>query len=472
MQLATRHRNPSSSLLKKSTRRAIAGMRCQNNAASRSFASREQLGRELGEVEKRHAGVFQQTASVLSVWIWFLSAAPLAFVSAEEIPLQPFQTSAEPVFQQLSPEFCWFHPRVAPLPGFGKRGQPAVMMTIQKHLAADDHYSGMYTMRTDDMGKTWTGPTEIPELAWRQGENNETISVCDATPLWHKKSGQLVVIGVKLRYSAAGEQLLDQPQSQECAYAVYDPRANVWSRWKTMSLPDPETKFYIVTPGCVQFLERPDGSLLVPLYFNRRGGEYTTTVVHASFDGQEMKYLEHGDELTKRGGRGFVEPSLVQFGDQFYLTLRNNDAAYVTTSEDGLRFQPPRKWTWDDGLDLGSYNTQAHWLANAHGLFLVYTRRGANNDHITRNRAPLFMAQVDPARLQVLRQTEQAVLPERGVMLGNFGATNITENEAWITDAEFIVADKPHSKGANGTVWLGRVKWLAAPTTRSKPEPR
>jgi len=31
-----------------------------------------------------------------------------------------------------------------------------------KHLAADDHYSGLYFMRPDDLGRTWTRPAAIP----------------------------------------------------------------------------------------------------------------------------------------------------------------------------------------------------------------------------------------------------------------------------------------------------------------------
>ena len=54
---------------------------------------------------------------------------------------------------------------------------------------------------------------------------------------------------------------------------------------------------------------------------------------------------------------------------------------------------------------------------------MVYTRRGANNDHVFRHRAPLFIAQVDPEKLVVLRVTERVVLPERGVPLGNFGVS-------------------------------------------------
>jgi hypothetical protein len=402
--------------------------------------------------------IFQRTmVGFMTLWLGTFAGLTIA----NEPALVPFQARAEPVYQELSPEFCWFHPRVAALPGFGKDGNPAVIMTIQKHLVADDHYSGMYFMRTNDLGKTWTGPTEIPELAWRKGENNETISVCDVTPGWHAKSGNLIAIGVKLRYSQAGHQLLDKPRSHEFAYATFDPKTNHWSSWKQLAMPDTDSKFFIVSPGNVQWLELKDGSLLVPTYFNQKDGKsYTTTMLRCSFDGSDIKLLEMGEDLTKPTGLGFVEPSIVDFQGTYYLTLRNVHGAFVTTSQDGLHFQPVQAWTFDDGKDLGSYETQAHWLTHDGGLFLVYTRKGANNDHIARNRAPMFMAQVDTQKLQVIRKTEQVVLPERGVMLGNFGAAAITAEESWITDAEFIQNGKKHPRGADGTVWLGRVKWL------------
>jgi hypothetical protein len=50
-----------SSLLIYSTSCVVAWMRCQNNDASRRFASREGLCPELGEVEKCHDGIFQRT---------------------------------------------------------------------------------------------------------------------------------------------------------------------------------------------------------------------------------------------------------------------------------------------------------------------------------------------------------------------------------------------------------------------------
>lgn len=397
-------------------------------------------------------------------WLFFALALLAArALRAEQPSLLPFTTKAEAVFKQLSPDFCWFHPRVAALPGHGQSGQPAVIMTIQKHLQADDHYSGLYVMRTDDLGTTWSGPMEIPELAWRKEPGNDKVdlSVADVTPQWHRTTKKLIAIGIQVRYSEKGVALLDRPRSYDFAYTVFDPATDKWNVWRNIdNVPEPEGKLHTLAPGCVQWLVQDDGTLLVPVYIkDPQGDDYQVTVLHCRFDGERISYVAHGDVLRIDGGRGFVEPSLASYQGKYYLTLRNDANAYVAVSDDGLKYGPPRAWSFDDGHDLGSYNTQAHWLVHSGGLFLAYTRRGANNDHITRNRAPLFVAQVDPEKLQVIRKTEQSLLPERGVMLGNFGAAAITPQESWVTDSEFLVSAKPHEKGADGTTWLGRVKW-------------
>ena len=375
-----------------------------------------------------------------------------------------FRVVTEVAHQELNPKFCWFHPRAAAIPGFGKDRNPAVIMTVQKHLVVSDYYSGMYYMRTDDLGKTWVGPTEIPELAWQFEPDSTTVSVADVTPGWHEKSGKLLAIGIKVRYSKQGKQLLDKPRSHDAAYAVYDPATDSWTPWKMIAnVPDANSEFHLVNPGCVQWIVKPDGRILIPIYFSALGAnESSVTVLECSFDGTTLSYLRHGDEMTIKGGRGLGEPSLALFKGTYFLTLRNNFKAYVTTSKDAFHWAPIKPWVFDDGQELGSYNTQAHWLVHSDGLFLSYTRKGANNDHIPRNRAPVFMAQVDPVKLQVMRRTEQALIPERGVMLGNFGASPVTEEESWVTDAEFMVGDKPHPRGADGTVWVARVIWSKA----------
>ncbi len=375
----------------------------------------------------------------------------------------PFSVETTAPLQELNPKFCWFHPRAAAIPKLGKDGQPLVIMTIQKHLISDDHYSGLWVMKTDDLGKTWSGPTEIPELAWRKEKGNDKVdlSVADVTPQWHAKTGKLIALGIQVRYNEKGIALLDKPRSYDFAYTVYDPKTDKWTVWRNIdNVPEPEGKFHTLAPGCVQSVIKDDGTMLTPVYLKGPSGEnYQSTVLHLGFDGDKLTYLAHGDVLTNADSRGFVEPSLAFVGGKYYLTLRNDLKAYVTTSDDGLKYGKIQPWTFEDGSDLGSYNTQAHWLTHGDGLFLCYTRRGADNDHIPRNRAPLFIAQVDPAKLQVLRKTEQVLMPERGMMLGNFGASNITPDESWVTDSEYIVNGQKHARGADGTTWVAKVKW-------------
>lgn len=372
-----------------------------------------------------------------------------------------FRVQTDVAHQELNTNFCWFHPRAAAIPEFGNNGKPAVIMTIQKHLVVSDYYSGLYYMRTDDLGKTWSRPAEIPELTWYYEPDGTTVSVADVTPGWHGKTGKLLSIGIKVRYDEKGHQLYDIPRSRDAAYTIFDPVTNSWTSWKMISnVPEPESKFYLINPGCVQWLIKPNGNVLVPVYFRGpEAGDFSVTVFECLFDGNTLSYLRHGDKMTVEGGRGLVEPSLAFFNNKYYITLRNNYKGYVTTSKDCLHWESLRPWLFDDGTELGSYNTQAHWLVHNEGLFLSYTRRGADNDHIARNRAPLFMAQVDPEKLNVIRSTEQILMPERGVMLGNFGASAITADESWVTDAEFMFGEEPHPRGADGTVWVARVIW-------------
>ena len=123
------------------------------------------------------------------------------------------------------------------------------------------------------------------------------------------------------------------------------------------------------------------------------------TVAECSFDGKTLVYQRHGSLLQlpvvpglSARALALVEPSLIEFRGRYFLTLRNDFRGYVAASDDGLSFGAVQPWLFDDGTELGSYNTQQHWLAHSEALYLVYTRRGANNDHIMRHRAPLFMA--------------------------------------------------------------------------------
>lgn len=362
--------------------------------------------------------------------------------------------------KELSPDFCWFHPRVAAVPGAGRGGGPAVIMTLQKHLRVSDYYSGLYTMRTDNLGETWSGPFEIPELAWQKEPGGTTVAVADVTPGWHQLTKRLIAIGAQVRYGPDGHQLDDRPRSHQTAYAVYDPEPDRWSGWQVLQAPADE-RFNFFRSACSQWAVEPEGTLLIPFYHGKSASTpWSVTVFRCSFDGRELKCLERGDELRLYADRGFSEPSIVHHRGHWYLTIRSDKQGYVTVSSDGLHYAPASPWLFDDDGPLGSYNTQQHWLSSAQGLFLCYTRRGAGNDHIPRHRAPLFIAQVDPARLRVLRATERILIPERGAMLGNFGAASITDSESWVTDAEYMPAGQADPRGADGSVFVARVIWV------------
>jgi len=191
-----------------------------------------------------------------------------------------------------------------------------------------------------------------------------------------------------------------------------------------------------------------------------------TMVIRCRFDGKTLKYVDHGNELSIDFGRGFAEPSITKFGDWFYLTLRNDKFAYVTRSKDGLHFEPPKKWTFEDGSDLGSYNTQAHWVTHSDGLFLVYTRRDAKNDHIIRHRAPLFIGQVNPDKMAIIRSSERVLVPERGARLGNFGVVDVNKNETWVIVSEWMQRHGPdyvmpvdNKYGSDNSVYVSKILW-------------
>lgn len=383
-----------------------------------------------------------------------------ALVQGAEKPLD-YEIQLDTVLSGFNGEFCWFHPRAGSIPGMGKNGGPAIVMTLQKwFVSASDYFSGLSVMRTDDLGKTWTGPEERPELSWRPEGEGRVVGICDFQPGFHRKTGKLIDLGHTVRYENG--KLAPEPRARATAYTVFDPKTNTWQTWREIEMPDKE-KFFSAGAGCAQWLCEPDGSLLIPFYFRGRTNDrmscYSATTMRCTFDGETISYVTHGDELKLDVPRGFCEPSITFFSDRYYMTLRNDVKGYVSLSDDGLHWAEPRPWAFDDGSELGSYNTQQHWVTHSDGLFLAYTRRGANNDHIPRNRAPLFIAQVDAEKLFVVRSTERILMPERGAMLGNFGVVTVNENETWVTDAEGMHPPENLNRGATGAVFAARVKW-------------
>jgi hypothetical protein len=336
-------------------------------------------------------------------------------------------------------------------------------------LTGSDVYFAINEMRTDDLGKTWQGPFEHKDTLGRRsaGSDGDTTiesGLADFWPKWHAKTGKLLGTGATFRYT--GDKGPVANRKTETGYSVYDAEHHTWSAWTTLEVPEGDLS-YLSSAGCVQRVDLPNGEILLPVYFKEKEDKFThVKVLRCGFDGKTLKLLEQGNTMSLNSKRGLAEPSLTRYRGKFLLTIRHDDAGYVTTSDDGLHFGELQPWLWEDGTALGTYNTQAHWVNHSDGLFLVYTRRGANNDHIFRNRAPLFIAEVNPPTLRVVRATERILIPEKGARYGNFGVCEVSENETWVVETEWMqrppeerVIPVDNKWGANARVYAARILW-------------
>ena len=363
---------------------------------------------------------------------------------------------------------CWCHPRAGIVPGEGRNDLSRVVMTMNTlDVSGSDVFKGVFGMRTDDFGRTWTEPQEVPALAPRYeiiDGQKRPVAVSDFWPRWHAATKTLLGTGHTVVYTPNWK--VTHPRPRHTSYSVYNPKADEWAPWQKLVMPD-TGRFHDAGAGCVQRFDEADGSVLLPISFRPPGTNSRVTVARCTFDGQTLRFQEHGNELfINDKTRGLGEPSLTRFNGEYFLTIRNDKRGFITRSKDGLAFEPIQPWKFDDDTDLGNYNTQQHWVTHSDGLFLVYTRRGADNDHVFRHRAPLFMAQVDPERLRVIRETEQILVPERGARLGNFGMTDVSEDETWVTVAEWMQTWGPNhilpvdnQYGSDGSVWVARIRW-------------
>jgi hypothetical protein len=400
--------------------------------------------------------------------VMLLVATNVAFATE---PTAPFRIQLDVVHQGWDGVTCFTQARAGIVPRSGGQPPIIVMTTNPLLVTGSDVYQTVHDLRSDDLGKTWTKPTPQPSLGRRQRSPIDGLpaeeGVCDLWPKWHAKTGKLLNIGHVVNYVDDVHPVPNQ--RRETIYTVYDPEGRTWTPWKKMMLPD-GSNTYPAGAGCAQRVDLPNGDILLPVYGGQRTKDdpYTKArVIRLKFDGETLSVAEEGPELSQNTKRGFAEPSLTKFKDKFYLAIRHDDAGYCATSSDGLHFDQPKPWLWDDGTDLGNYNTQTHWVTHDDALFLCYTRRGANNDHVFRNRAPIFIAEIDPATLRVKRATERVLVPERGARYGNFGVSDISANETWVTETEWMqiwkqpsrIIPKDNPWGADNRIYAARILW-------------
>ncbi len=355
----------------------------------------------------------------------------------------------------------WFHPRACMMPG--PDGKPIALMTLQE-IGGSDYFGQVHWSTSSDLGKTWSDPEPIEALGRDPipGRADDLkAAVCDVTPQYHPQSGSILALGhvvfYKGKYFARKEQLSRYP-----VYVTRD-QTGEWSKRKILEWDDPRGK-NIYTNNCGQRVVLPNGDVQMSFTFGPESVNRMVSGVRASFNGEELKLQEVGPPLENRVGRGLLEPSVTEFQNKFWMTIRaEDDHGYLSSSEDGIHWEEKKAWTWEDGTPLKMSTTQQHWLTHSDGLFLVYTREDESNKNVIRWRSPLWLAQVDVEKKCLIKSTEQVVLPivgdgvnepDKVALMGNFNITHASPDEAWVTVGEWMPRD-----GYKGDVLLARIKW-------------
>jgi len=225
-------------------------------------------------------------------------------------------------------------------------------------------------------------------------------------------------------------------------YTFQDNKGKWTGKRKQLHFPEFE-EYSIYSCNCAQKIILPDGKMLIPITF----GNYCRSVTSflCDFDGETLSVIKRGNVLENSVKRGLIEPSMVEYQDNFYMTMRAEDeCGYLSVSNDGLNWSLIKAWQWDNNTALTMSTTQQHWLKLGGKLYLVYTRKTEENAGIMRWRAPVFIAEFDTQKLCLIKDTEQIVLPMRGDpekpetvgLMGNFHPLALSETEAIVTVGE------------------------------------
>jgi hypothetical protein len=384
----------------------------------------------------------------------FITTASLALLHKQARAAEaPLIESIEKVVLPAPPVKggTWFHPRACMV-------KKKALMTLQP-IKGSDYFGPVHWTTSDDLGKTWSEFQPVPPLGWVPLPDGGNEGVCDVTPEFHPKTGSVLALGHNVFYKTTSFHR-DQPPRWP-VYAVW--KDGEWGPRQKLVWDDPRGS-YIYSNNCGQRVMLPDGDVLMSFTFGVKDKPRSVCGVLCSFDGRELVIKKTGPELTNPKGRGLLEPSVTHFKGRFYLTIRAEDNhGYVAISDDGLNYEPKQAWAWDDGEPLTMSTTQQHWLTHSDALFLVYTRKDAINTGVPRWRAPLWVSQVNPKTLRLIRSTERVVLPLMGdgvnkadivPMMGNFGVANVSADESWVTDGSWCP-----KLGNSGELQLARFKW-------------
>ncbi|MBO7741874.1 MAG: exo-alpha-sialidase, partial [Victivallales bacterium] len=183
--------------------------------------------------------------------------------------------------------FCYTHARGAVTPeGF------AIITTQPLRLTGSDVFYGMEMTTSNDGGKSWTPLRKSKTLLRQDLGNGYSRALCDGTPMYHKKSGKLLLLGHDATY--LNDDLAPAPQPRHTLWSVFNQEKNDWEPFREITMPD-ENAYYCCGNGSGQSVELENGDILIPVYYMSReeaknpwGNCYHAMIMRCSFDGKEL----------------------------------------------------------------------------------------------------------------------------------------------------------------------------------------
>ena len=338
-----------------------------------------------------------------------------------------------------------FHPSVTVL----KDGR--FMATMQEVNNSDNYGEPMYSI-SSDKGKTWSKLQYIDSLKYIKMENSEfTQAVADVRP-FTLQDGSVIVFGCSTYYIGkvrAGCLPEKQPiiPAQAAYYSIWSPETEQWAARKKLDLPG--IKHY--RSACTQIATVGKDQVIVPIYLDAELSQKDVgtpkrygvmTALYKLVDGK-LQFIRRSRLMTIPCKRGLIEPSVISLPEGgFALTIRAEDERmYCAVSKDGIDWSDPIPWRWNNtGKTVKTQSTQQHWLTLGKKVYLVYTRFDGSNADCMRYRTPLYIAQANPAKAQLIAETEVPLFPRSRIngiegRFGNFHCSQIDGNTAMVSDA-------------------------------------
>jgi hypothetical protein len=323
-------------------------------------------------------------------------------------------------------------------------------------LSGSDVFHDSYFVKSTDGGYTFGEPTRLDRLETRADGIRTIFSA--ATEYYSRYHKKWFVFGKNESYEH------DRHPIVHGGIAI---GKAVWL------LRDCESGHYVGTPRPLdvgidylsasphaQIVEYENGDFLLTYYVVPVGqSKACGLAVRYRYENGDLKPIAIGEPVPcPTSLRGCCEPSVARLGDTYYMTIRTDEQGLLAVSPDGLHYEEPTPWKWDDGSILENYNTMQRWIRHRDALYLAYTRKGAHNDHVFRHRAPIFLARFDEERRCLVRETEIILVPELGARLGNFNVTDVSENEFWLLTAEWMQPTGCEKYGSDNALWIAKVR--------------